>query len=460
MRAQIIAALKLILPFNHECVFTRSAMKAHLLFLLLLLSALPSYAANALVGQARYLALCAGCHSATPDHRAKLAANEPDFLRLAVNTVSGMGFLQALLSRNDYDDIAAYIGDTKLNSNVLTVAARGAGVGRIVTKPGNINCGGVCAWGYPLATEVELEAIPAQGSAFIGWSGACQGQSQSQGKGQSQCRLYMNGAETAFAEFQRNSAAIDYAGLWWGGVTENGWGVSIAHRAGSGQQFVTLYIYDALGEPTWVVMPGGAWRDNFTALRGQVYRPRGAPLNNYSPDSFDAGTPIGEVTLRFVSDASIEMTYLLDGISGIKQLQRQSLTNDVSSPLRDAADLWWAGAAENGWGVSIAQQSNALFAVWYSYNKAGNATWFVMPGGVWQAEGNTLQVTGDLYKTSASAWIGAPYDASRLQAMVVGTLRLGLGETMLVNAINMRAQFTVGEFAGTNQVRKIVRQPF
>jgi hypothetical protein len=425
----------------------------HKYFLLLyLLVAVPAFAANALDGQARYLQICAGCHSATPDHRAKLAANNPDFLRLAVNTVSGMGFLQRLLLSNDYDDIAAYIGDTRLNENVLTVASRGEGIGHITAMPGNINCGGICAWGYPLVANVVLEAVPARGSAFMGWSGACQGLAT--------CRLNMNGAQTAFAMFQRNSAVTDYTGLWWGGAIENGWGVSITHRAGSGQQFVTLYIYDASGAPTWVVMPGGTWADNFTTLTGRVYRPSGAPLDNYSRDRFVAGESIGEVSLRFLSDSAITLAYQLDGISGVKPLQRQALTNDRSPPLREAGDLWWAGEAMNGWGISIAQEANTLFAVWYSYDKSNRPIWFVMPGGSLQTEGSRLQYSGALYQTRASAWLGAPYDASRLQSTIVGTLRLGLGETTFVNTIDMEAQFSAGEFAGTNQTKKIMRQPF
>ncbi len=409
--------------------------------------------AGALAGQARYLQLCAGCHSATPDYRAKSAANRPDSLRLAVNAVSGMGTLQAVLTNVDYDNIAAYLGDEKLNENVLTVSSRGGGSGRIVSAGSNINCGGVCAWAYPLATDVAIEAIPARGSIFTGWSGACQAQ------GNGLCRLNMNGAQTAFAQFVRNSAATDYSGLWWGGIAENGWGVSITHRAASGQQFITLYVYDKDGAPTWLVMPGGVWSDNFTVLRGKAYRPSGSPLSNYRSDQLIVGDAIGEVTLQFVSDSVIDLSYQLDGLSGRKQLQRQLQVNSTM-PAVDVTDLWWGGEAENGWGISIAQQADAIFAVLHSYNREARPTWWVMSDGAPSMLGKNLQYSGTLYQTKGAPWLGTSYDATRLQITPIGTLRLTLVDNVIVNDMSMETHFLSGDFAGTAQIKKIVRQPF
>lgn len=279
----------------------------------------------------------------------------------------------------------------------------------------------------------------------MGWSGACNGTGS--------CRVKMNGAETAFAQFMRNSAATDYSGLWWGGIAENGWGVSITHRAASGQQFITLYIYDKDGAPTWLVVPG-VWAENFTVLRGKAYRPRGSPLNNYRSDQLIVGDAIGEVTLRFASATAIDLSYQLDGLSGRKQLQRQLPANTNAKPAREIADLWWGGEAENGWGLSIAQQADTLFAVWYSYNSNARPTWWVMSNGALNIPGNNLQYSGTLYQTKGTAWLGASYDPAPLQITPVGTLRLNLGEANIVNDIAMDAQFLSGEFAGTTNVKK------
>ena len=111
---------------------------------------------NALDGQRLYLALCESCHGATPDRRAKLAANDADFLRLTVFTSSGMGFLQSILTTVGYENIAAYLGNTALNENRLTVALSGDGRGHVTSNPTGISCGGTCEWTYPLGASPHI----------------------------------------------------------------------------------------------------------------------------------------------------------------------------------------------------------------------------------------------------------------------------------------------------------------
>lgn len=101
-------------------------------------------AGSAVDGQARYMRLCSRCHTASPDYRAIRAANSPDTLRLAANSVSGMGFLLTLLTASDYDNIAAFIGNEALRENVVTVAPAGAGQGFISSVPNTVACGGTC----------------------------------------------------------------------------------------------------------------------------------------------------------------------------------------------------------------------------------------------------------------------------------------------------------------------------
>jgi hypothetical protein len=45
--------------------------------------------------------------------------------------------------------------------------------------------------------------------------------------------------------------------------------------------------------------------------------------------------------------------------------------------------MWWSGFAETGWGVSIAQHDDRLFAVLYAYDANGRPTWRVLSGGNW-----------------------------------------------------------------------------
>jgi hypothetical protein len=120
---------------------------------------------------------------------------------------------------------------------------------------------------------------------------------------------------------------------------------------------------------------------------------------------------------------------------------------------RSVGDLWWGGTSQNGWGINIAQQYRTLFAVWYTYGIDGRATWFVMPGGAW----NDDLYGRDLYATSGSAWLGANYDSNAFTVNKIGTIGLGVLDN---NNARLTYTFTAGPFAGTNQTKSIVRQPF
>jgi Divergent InlB B-repeat domain len=413
---------------------------------------------DALSGQRLYLALCETCHGATPDRRAKLAADDPDFLRLTVFTSSGMGFLQSILTTVGYENIAAYIGNKALNENLVTVALSGNGAGSVNSNPNGIACGGTCEWTYPIGAAVSLRAEAKQGSRFVGWSGAC----ASAGLGD--CRLTVNGGVTTFANFVRHTADADLSGLWWSGAAENGWGVSITHRAESGQKFVALYIYESNGEPTWYVMPGGTWSENFTVFKGDIYQPRGTRLDQYNRDALVIGAAKGEMTLRVISANAITLQYRIDGSgsnnSGTKQLLRQQLAGENLMPTSNVGDLWWAGESENGWGLSIAQQADTLFAVWYSYDVSGRPIWHVMPGGEWRVDSTGRSYTGTLFKTTGAAWIGTSYDPTRLQISPVGSLRLSVDMSLRPSMINMQYQLSSGEFSGVNQAKSLLRQAF
>jgi uncharacterized repeat protein (TIGR02543 family) len=56
---------------------------------------------------------------------------------------------------------------------LLTVSTSGNGT--VTSTDGFINCPGTCTHSYPLNTQVTLNAAPAQGWTFAGWSGACNG---------------------------------------------------------------------------------------------------------------------------------------------------------------------------------------------------------------------------------------------------------------------------------------------
>jgi hypothetical protein len=75
----------------------------------------------------------------------------------------------------------------------LTVAKAGTGSGTVTSLPTGINCGATCSAGYLAPTAVTLTAVPAAGSNFSGWSGACSGTAA--------CAVSMSAAQSVTATF-------------------------------------------------------------------------------------------------------------------------------------------------------------------------------------------------------------------------------------------------------------------
>ncbi len=207
-------------------------------------------------------------------------------------------------------------------------------------------------------------------------------------------------------------------GLWWGGPTENGWGMSIA-RQGT-MLFNTFFVYDASGTPQWVVMPGGTWNASFTSFTGNLYIPTGSWFGAYDVSRFSSGIPVGTATFTFSEEHAGTVSYSIAGVSATKSIMRQ-MFGAGAAPATNYTGLWWGGTFQRGWGLSITQQAGTLFAVLHTYDHDGTVTWFVMSAGSWTAA-NTY--SGPLYRTHGSAWMGAAYDAKALRVDPVGTMTL------------------------------------
>lgn len=208
--------------------------------------------------------------------------------------------------------------------------------------------------------------------------------------------------------------------LWWSGTTENGWGMSVVqHRD---LLFSIIYAYDEGGQPIWYVIPSGAWNEAHTAFSGAVYIPRGAPFSAYDASKFDIGAPVGNVTLTFnnlANNASLD--YTINGITGHKAITRIAFGEGSAAARPGLGDLWWAGVAQNGWGLAVLQQGPSLFSLWFTYDAQGKATWFAMPGGFW-ADAKTYQ--GRIYRPTGSPWLGHAYDSTQQRMTDIGTVQL------------------------------------
>lgn len=216
---------------------------------------------------------------------------------------------------------------------------------------------------------------------------------------------------------EKGEPNVELTNMWWGGTTENGWGMSVV-KHGS-QLFNVLFIYDSEGKPTWVVQPGGTWAYGIgSVFVGPMYSPRSAPWFAYDASKLVAGASLGNTSTAFYGPTRGRLLAYLGTENKDKLLERQDFTGDAPSPMQGVADMWWGGESQNGWGIAVLEQFGNLFLVWFTYGDDGKPTWFVMPGGTWS---DSRSYSGSIYRTAGTDWIVGPYDASKLKASTVGS---------------------------------------
>ena len=108
--------------------------------------------------------------------------------------------------------------------------------------------------------------------------------------------------------------------LWWGGPSQNGWGLAIHEQAGT--LFMVWFTYGPAGEPTWFVMPGGSWDGDSYA--GSIFKTRGPwwGTPDFDPSKVVA-TQVGSYVLRFESADRARMEIALEGRTLVLPLERQ-----------------------------------------------------------------------------------------------------------------------------------------
>jgi hypothetical protein len=108
--------------------------------------------------------------------------------------------------------------------------------------------------------------------------------------------------------------------MWWGGPSQNGWGIAITEQFGA--LYPVWFTYDENGAATWFAMPTGGWVDSST-YAGQIYKTLGSPWMNktYDPSMLRASAA-GTYSLHFQDQQHAQFTYSLDGHAGTLELTR------------------------------------------------------------------------------------------------------------------------------------------
>jgi hypothetical protein len=111
----------------------------------------------------------------------------------------------------------------------------------------------------------------------------------------------------------------NFQDLWWN-PNESGWGVNIAHQ--DDILFGTLFTYNASGQPIWYVMSDG---EQVASGRysGALYRTTGPAFNAVPFTPVTNPVQVGTMSFTFTNGNAGTMTYTVDGVQVVKQIQRQ-----------------------------------------------------------------------------------------------------------------------------------------
>jgi hypothetical protein len=132
-------------------------------------------------------------------------------------------------------------------THTLTVGANpGAGAGDVTSSPSGIDCGTTCSSAFDDGTVVTLIAVPAPGSTFAGWSGACSGLS-------GQCEVTIGPDQSVTATF--NVAPLTHV-LTVGTSAGSGSGTVASSPSGITCGATCLHVFDDGTVVTLTASPG------------------------------------------------------------------------------------------------------------------------------------------------------------------------------------------------------------
>ena len=168
----------------------------------------------------------------------------------------------------------------------------------------------------------------------------------------------------------------------WNNADQPGWGTAITHQYGI--IFATFYTYDSAGNPTWYVASECAVSDS--GCTGPLYTVTGGtnPIDVWNAPN-KIVTQVGTVTFTFTDANTGTMSYSINGSNGVKTITKSVFvsapagggTGGANSSLNGSFTGLWNNADQPGWGAAVTHQYGMIFATFYTYDSAGNPTWYV-----------------------------------------------------------------------------------
>jgi hypothetical protein len=133
------------------------------------------------------------------------------------------------------------------------------------------------------------------------------------------------------------TVTTDFSDMWWN-PNESGWGANMIQQGDT--IFVTLFVYDASGQPTWFVGPNtgytgsGGGAQHFSGLLYKVTGPYYGTF--FNPSSVNA-VQVGSVSFDANTQSTGTLTYSVNGVNVTKSVQRQTWrTENLAGSYRGA----------------------------------------------------------------------------------------------------------------------------
>lgn len=273
---------------------------------------------------------------------------------------------------------------------VSSLSAGVTGSGKIVSSPGDIDCGATCVASFPVGTTVTFTATPTLGSGFVGWGGACSGSSNV-------CTVVISASTSLSATFSAQ-AVTPASGYWWN-PAEPGRGYVIEVQGAT--MFFASFLYASSGEATWA-SSDGPMTTPLQYSGSLINYSGGQTLTGAYQPAAQNPAALGTVSISFSSPTTATLTWP----GGTIPIERFSFGPGGATATQPAANpqtgYWW-NPAEPGRGYTIEVQDGVMYFAGYMYDTSGNPLWYLSTGnlvssilyqGTWQQFANGETLTG------------------------------------------------------------------
>lgn len=218
--------------------------------------------------------------------------------------------------------------------------------------------------------------------------------------------------------------STDYSDMWWV-PNESGWGANVIQQGDI--LFVTLFVYDSSGIPTWYVSPQTTFQGG-GLFTGPLFRTTGPYFGGpFNPQNVVA-TQVGTLTFNASSTANAALTYSVNGVNVNKAITRQTFrTENLAGSYMGGTTGTFSGCSQNGVAESFSTYTIQQTAANVTLNEFG--------------EGYSCRYNGTLTQTGRTGMItgtGLCTDSSNQQSFNATDVFAS------TDAISMKFQFVVG----------------